>query len=182
MAGKRYVVSPSDVAFLPGNPEPPALGTLDQANDPTIWNTYGATGGNGVTAFAQTFTADLTGKLPQIDLHLQTDSQSAGARAMTVSIWPTDKSGLPAGSAIATSTPVSIAGDSWYEFSFSSPATVAAGTSYAIVFSPGDGIEVTGSYLPYRGGQALFERSGWHPDGANGQPTAFLFRTYVNSK
>jgi hypothetical protein len=184
LAGKRYVVSPSGVAFLPRTSQPPSpgAGTLDQANDPTIWNTYGAASGNGTTAFAQTFTAGLTGKLPQIDLYLRSDSQSAGTSAMTVSIWRTDKSGLPAGSAIATSTPVSVAGQRWYEFSFSSPATVAAGTSYAIVFSPSDGIEATGSYVPYRGGQALFERSGWQPNGANGQPTAFLFRTYVDSK
>jgi hypothetical protein len=184
LAGKRYVVSPSDVAFLTRSPRlpSPGAGTLDQANDPTIWDTYGATTGNGVSAFAQTFTAGLTGKLPHIDLYLQPNSQSAGARAMAVSIWPTDKSGHPAASAIATSAPVSVVGERWYEFSFSSPATVAAGRSYAIVFSPGDGVAVIASNVPYRGGQALFERSGWQPDGSNGKPSAFLFRTYVESK
>jgi hypothetical protein len=168
-------------AFAPGAA---LAGTLDQQQTDSTGASY-AIASNG--SLGQTFMAGLSGRLDQVDLHLQ----RFGAPTAPVSIEIRDVSGgvpgntaLASGSVPASSVPTM---RGFVPVSFATPAPVVAGTQYAIVafsptpFGPNDyAWSVGGSANPYAGG------------GGFGTPTLppagpwtalstsdFAFRTYV---
>ena len=79
-------------------------------------------------ALAQTFTAGLSGVLDQVDLRLKPMEGPA-----TVAIYTVDSSGAPGSTVLASTSVAPVTAEAWVEAAFSSPATVAAGTKYAIV-------------------------------------------------
>ncbi len=104
-------------------------GTLDQQQPDTSGGEV-LFGGVGDTALAQTFTAGLSGVLDQVDLRLH--AVGSGSLA-TVEIRAVDSSGAPGSDVLASTTVAPNFSGVWVEAAFSSPATVAAGTQYAIV-------------------------------------------------
>ncbi len=94
--------------------------------------------GSGFTSTSwagQTFTAGLTGLLTRVDLYLFCSGCSGANPNITVSIRNTASS-LPTGADLATATIPGFSSPSggWFSASFSSPASVTAGTQYAVVF------------------------------------------------
>ena len=135
---------------------------------------------------AQTFTARRSGPLPQVDLALQSESESIPQMPVTVQIRDTSD-GAPSSTVLATTiVPASDLKPSpdfgWVSAHFADPATVQAGTQYAIVAFTSDGgawwlgIASTNAY-PDGEAFATFDRGGtWH-----GQPLDLAFKTYVDS-
>lgn len=111
-----------------------AHGTLDQSNtqSPT-----GALGVSGSFVKGQTFTAGLSGMLDTVALDLQT---SIAPTTVTVGVYTTDASGLPASlltSATVAVTSIGVPADptQYTAVSFPTPAVITAGKVYAIVLS-----------------------------------------------
>jgi hypothetical protein len=158
-------------------------------------------------ALAQTFKPGASGPLSAVELYLQlTDSGSPSP--FTVSILPT-VGGVPKmQSPLATATidpsaaGLSVVTPKWILVTFSTPATVSAGTSYAIAI--GNGAQSTawlqwqvdaawaGTYTDYANGYALVgthaaaPNNDWYelfqvlnPDG--GGAADFAFRTYIGA-
>lgn len=133
-------------------------------------------------SLAQTFTAGLTGPLDRVDLYLASGATTTGP--LTVEITDVTSAGAPGTTVLAsTSVPAaSVTGTGgWVAVPFSSPATVQAGTQYAIV-AQATGTDIYGWWRGpgdvYSGGQA-FSSSGpvltWVPDSFD-----LAFKTYVN--
>jgi hypothetical protein len=138
---------------------------------------------------AQTFTAGLSGELDRVDLPLVKPIQSVGP--LTVEIRDVIASGAPGSAVLARAevpaTDVPTGGNqaiAFVEVEFDPPATVAAGSRYAIVAYTGGsnairwGIDFAG---PYGGGSAFRSMasppSTWFPfDPATAD---FAFKTYV---
>ena len=77
---------------------------------------------------AQTFKTGLSGPLTKAEVYLSTSNTGA----ITVGIFNTS-SGVPTGSALATTTLTPSATAQYFAATFSSPATVTAGNTYALV-------------------------------------------------
>jgi hypothetical protein len=157
-------------------------GTLDQQQTAIFSGAY-SIGTN--QAVAQTFTAGLTGKIDQVDLHID---KSAGTTAdLTVEIRSV--SGIaPADTALAsTSVPASAisVSSAFVPVTFASQASVVAGTQYAIVASSTTPVSDTYSWTesptpaPYAGGGVFYKPP--PPTGSWASVTArdLAFRTYV---
>ena len=158
--------------------------TLDQQQTDTSTNGYIVGPALGAAASsAETFTAGLSGGLDRADLFLSTFG--ANPVAVTVEIRDTS-SGTPSNNVLASgSIPAASVGSAPGAFvpvAFSSPATVQAGTQYAIVAYTGgsNGYKWWGANgTPYGGGHG-FSDSHSPPTGWLTSPVTFAFRTYVN--
>ncbi|HEY7066159.1 MAG TPA: carboxypeptidase-like regulatory domain-containing protein [Chloroflexota bacterium] len=121
--------SPGDV-ILQGGPR------LDQSN--TLGTTTGT--GFGATSWTgQTFIPAVSGQLTRADVELFCFGCGATPPDIAVSIRATN-SGLPTGADLATATiPGSLTASGasvWLTASFGSPATLTAGTQYALILHP----------------------------------------------
>lgn len=155
------------LGLLPGFALATVPGTLDQSNDPTIYNV------SGPATLAQTFTAGLSGPLSSVDLYIRMQP----AASVNVSIEGTAL-GVPDGTVVATTSASVSVTEAWVNFPFSTPPNVTSGTVYAIVFSANNGDVGASADTAYSGGEALRSPSGsWltYPDPA----LDFAFRTYV---
>jgi hypothetical protein len=146
------------------SPSPSATpsGTLDQHQDDASgesanWGEY--------FRLAQTFTAGMTGTLNTASVNVANEpigptvAQPAAAGDVSVEIWATS-GGLPSGSAPLAAVTLPAGQSGWVDILFSAPASVAAGTQYAIVLDPDAGpiaLEWFGNCGSdsYSGGQAL---------------------------
>jgi hypothetical protein len=168
-----------------------SAGTLDQQQ--TVSNFSGLQVANN-NSKAQTFTAGLTGQLDQVDLAL-----SGGMDATTpLTIEIRDGSATAPGDTILASASVPTSAvassESWVSTSFTSPASVTAGTQYSIVVLNGGASSAAGwfwysgktpdgsSVSAYEGGTLYSSPDG--PPGMGpwfaGNPLAdFEFKTYV---
>lgn len=136
------------------------------------------------SATAQTFTAGLTGGLAQVDLDLWGDNF---LYPVTVQIRNVDASGAPGTTVLAQSGVVVSGGPDWTPVTFASPASVHAGTRYAIVVFYDTGIDSVGWVVnldgdPYPAGAAYASNtaspSTWTSWTATGGD--LTFRTYVD--
>ena len=138
----------------------------------------------GVTSsqsMAQVVTPGISGTLTKVALGI---AKSGTVTNLTIGIYPA-ASGVPTGSALASTTITDFSGMStgqvMFDIDFATPTAVTAGTTYAIVAtttdSPGTGLFLWYLTSAYIGGDAA-ERTGggWNPE-----PTypAFTFATYV---
>lgn len=114
----------------------------------------------GSGGVAQIFTAGTGGKVYRLDLPI---AQSAGATSVTVEIQTVSGGPVPSGTSLATKT-VSAAGlpgtglpIPYTTIKFATPATVTAGTQYAIVLTAAGGTAATATDPggSYAGGSAL---------------------------
>jgi hypothetical protein len=138
------------------------------------------------SVLAQTFTAGLTGRLSSVELAMATLEFGEGTEVQIMGVGP---EGRPDGTVLA-SAPASVPyGEpppwKWVPVSFAAPASVTAGTQYAIVVS-GAGEEEGGIWNfhqgnPYPGGQAWVSYedppTSWSTGGFAGDD--FTFKTYV---
>jgi hypothetical protein len=164
-------------------------GTLDQEQ---MWS-RGALEVNPGQSAAQTFTAGISGELDKvvvyvIDLVNYYDPAQRSA-PLTVEIQSVE-SGVPSGVVLASAAIPSpfYYGGAYVELTFASPATVHAGTPYAIVASTEDAASSWGWFRlptddpdfpfddPYLRGEGLVASTGspWQPAGGD-----FVFQTYV---
>jgi hypothetical protein len=198
-----------------------ATGTLDQqhacAGDvcneaaayPSV-NAPVAPGNTQAVTLAQTFTAGVSGQLTDVGLYLGVLGGQGVVypASLEVRIVALDGSGNPNMTAIplaSTSVPIAslpVPGTTaWVEIAFASPATLVAGTAYAIALGPSPlanapwmvwQLEVSsaGAYVNYAGGEAmgasLPNAGSWTWNlmydwvAGSGTGTAdFAFRTYV---
>lgn len=129
------VTSPGDVLLSSSSA---GGANLDQQN--TSFTTNGERSSNSSNSqwSGQTFTAGKSGSLSRIDLNLFCVFCSTAPPPIVVSVRATS-GGLPTGSDLASAT-LSLTDFSgsqvWYSALFAAPATVAAGTQYAIVIRP----------------------------------------------
>ena len=149
--------SPGDVTLL-------SAPTLDQQN-----TTLGSSG-FGVTTtqwIGQTFIPSVSGQLAKLDINMFCSSCSGTNPAVTVDIRTTS-GGLPT-STILTSTTItgfSSGAAAYYTATFSSPATLTAGTSYAIILrlvtarSAGSYDATFSAANPYAKGALVFTTNG----------------------
>jgi hypothetical protein len=161
---------------------PASAGELDQQQT-TI-----TSGSNSSSAsFAQTFTAGLSGLLDQADLAIQRHTLASPCTSdLTIQIRTVDATGAPTTTVLASATipDASIGTATFLSANFAAPATVFAGTQYALVLvhpSPSSGCNIrwgvaTGD--PYPGGA-------WWALGSSTSVMLsdldFAFRTYVAS-
>jgi hypothetical protein len=116
-----------------GAPAGATAGTLDQSQT----SHTASHGFNGLIQEAQTFNAGRTGLLDQVDVFLYKDCNASG---ITVEIRTVSVDGKPtntplASAAIPDASVPTLASPQFVSATFASPASVAAGTKYAIVLS-----------------------------------------------
>jgi hypothetical protein len=184
MIRKIALVSGVAAALVLGVTSSASAGTLDQQQ--TASSTDG--GLFDSQSVAQTFTPGMTGRLDQVDLLLFKLGTPPGP-SVTVEIRGTS-GGNPGAAPLATaSIPTSSVGttEAFLSAIFATPASVTAGTNYAIVvYSPGTGGNAVGVRYQnsdvysggagfYDGGEAIPPGSAWTPNGVSD----FAFRTYV---
>ena len=156
-----------------------AADTLDQHQD-----AYDAPSGfdAGDYRTAQTFTAGISGQLDRVSLY----ATGVNGSTIPVEIETVDGSGNPTGTLLspdATTTTVPVSG--WFDATFSTGPSVAAGAKYSIVFGGSGYIRVGGTCtVPYAGGEALaYWSSAWQAISTTSHfgscITDFAFRTYV---
>ena len=177
---KRWTLA---LALLAGLllPATAQAGTLDQQQT-TATTSAGIEAGS--QSAAQTFTAGLTGKLDQIELLLL---RYTGPSATPITVEIRDVSGgVPGSTVLATATlsEAAVPGTgtfTWLTVTFADPASVTAGTQYAIVLMGGAGYVAWGytSGDPYASGAGFFTReytgsAAWVALGGD-----YAFRTYV---
>lgn len=161
-----------------------ATGTLDQqhacagdvCNDQTAYpnvNAPVAPGSTQAVTLAQTFTPGVSGQLTDVGLFVAVLDGVVYPASLEVRIVELDGSGNPdmSGSPLA-STNVPIASlpapgtTAWAEVAFAAPATLVAGTTYAIALGPSPlgsapwmlwqmDVSSTGAYADYAGGEAM---------------------------
>jgi hypothetical protein len=144
-------------------------------------------GAIGTQSVAQTFTAGLSGPLDRVQLHLILGSFNTNFSPLTVELRNT-VSGAPGSTVLATAqvpaSSVTTIGD-WFDAIFSSPATVTAGTQYAIVaYATGslDVYEWDESFGDLYPGGGPFSTPSSPPSSSSwaaGSGYDFAFRTYV---
>jgi hypothetical protein len=185
MIRKIGLVSGVATALFLGVTSSASAGTLDQQQ--TVSNTDA--GLFSSQSVAQTFTPGLTGRIDQVDLSLFKVGTPPGP-SVTVEIRGTSGS-IPGGAPLATaSIPISSVGiaPAFLSFTFASPASIAAGTKYAIVvYSPGAGGNAVGVRYQntdvYSGGASFYDASEPIPPGSawipNGASSDLAFKTYV---
>ena len=136
-------------------------------------------------SMAQIITAGISGTLTKVALGI---AKSGTVTNLTIGIYPA-ASGVPTGSALASTTITDFSGMStgqvMFDIDFATPTAVTAGTTYAIVATTTDYLSVMGVggefdwyyTSAYIGGDAARNAGGgWNPE-----PTypAFTFATYV---
>jgi hypothetical protein len=139
------VGSNCDMTTTPGSAILRTLTTLDQQN--TTLSNFGQNFTASAWA-AQTFTPALSGRLTQVDLDLYSLSCS-GLSMPNVTVSLRNASGnVPTGSdlAVATISGFCNGAGGLFTASFSSPATIAAGTQYAIVWRTAAAVPPSGAY------------------------------------
>ena len=132
--------------------------------------------------WAQTFTADKSGLLSEVDLWMGYSYNPTGSHSVTVYIQTTDPStGAPTGGQPPASPLTSADGvvpevAAWVPFVFSTPLDVTSGTTYAIVFVTNTGLSQTEIYGagPYAGGKTWSYDSGWQD-----HDWEFAFQTWL---
>lgn len=195
---KFALVATSVVAVLVCSPlTAVAAGTLDQHQDNT--SNDGAVWGAGYT-HAQTFTAQLSGKLDTVSLFLDVEGADGtippAGEDLKIVIYNT-AAGIPGGSVLAQQTLRASTGGAWNDIAFTTPPDVVAGTMYAIAATPALSL-----YLNWRGncdgdlyaaGEALIldnyhDPAVWqtilawaaaNQGGSNACTRDYAFRTYV---
>ena len=175
----------------------PALaGTLDQSQTDPSGGAYGmgSTYGGPTRASGETFTAGLSGSLDQADLYLlrncalSGDSLSVQLRTVSGSPALPTSTVLAAASVPSASIPVRPSDGGWVTALFPAPATVNAGTQYALVATSGSECDLGTFHFmgyswgcvdknPYPGGTAVFGAGTW--TSVSGDDLAF--KTYVVS-
>jgi len=169
--------SPNNVILAVG------AGTLDQQN-----TSVGGTG-NAITTTtweAQTFIPSVAGQITQIDADLFCSGCSGTNPNITIEIRTTS-SGVPTGTILATTTipGFSSGTGTFYSATFTTPATLASGTTYAVVARLlAD--RTTGSYAWLRSNSSQYSNgarvvstnsgSSWAVDN-----TDFGFKTYMST-
>jgi uncharacterized repeat protein (TIGR01451 family) len=160
--------------------------TLDQSNT-SLSNT-----GNTLTTttwWGQTFTPAVTGTLEKADINLFCSSCTGTAPSLTLSVRATS-GGLPTGSDLAsTMLPGSSSGAaSYFSGTFGSPATLTAGTVYALVVRPaanpsaGTYAATFSSGSPYSGGKRVVSTTSGSTWGTpTGQSRDLGFHTYMKA-
>ena len=130
--------SPNDVIL--------AKPSLDQFNTNVTNN---GAGFNSTTWIAQTFTPSVSGLLVKADLDLFCSGCSGTPQNLTVSVRATS-GGLPTGADLASATIPGFLSNAgvYYSVTFGSPASVTAGTTYALVVRPNS--NPTGLYAVIR--------------------------------
>lgn len=146
-----------------------AQGTLDQSQ--TVHDA-----GIGATAevrFAQTFTAGITGDLDTIKVYTHDPIPAATVEIRTVS------DGAPSGTVLATTEVDASLSETWVTVAFAAPATVTAGTPYAIVLRlPGSSfLGVSASSDRYPRGHMWYRFEG--DTGWTWSDDDLAFRTFV---
>jgi hypothetical protein len=131
-----------------------------------------------VRPVGQTFTAGSTGLLDTVSLFASPTVSLAGG---TVEIR-TVSGGLPTTTVLASQTVTSAALNAMVQTTFAAPASVTAGTVYALVFAPASGFTTLGTGVPYAGGEAVVTQD----DGTTWQSSAgffgdWAFETYVTT-
>jgi len=181
-----------DLTSSPGDVILVSTASIDQQNTTVTNNGFGFTS----TSWAgQTFTPAVTGKLTRADLELFCSGCTGTTPNITVSIRATTGSpAVPTGADLATATITGFSSGAgiYYTANFGSPATLTAGTIYAVIFravsNPSAGIyayvcSCTTDTNPYVNGQ--FVTSGnsgstWTADTtAGGRDIGF--KTYMQS-
>lgn len=122
----------TDLASSSGNTTLLDAPAIDQQNTTVSTSGFGF---NNTSWLAQTFTAAVTGKATQVDVDLFCSACTGTPPNIIVSIRNT-ASDLPTGADIATATAVPLTTSNaggFYSVSFPTPATLTAGTKYAIV-------------------------------------------------
>ncbi len=182
-----------DLTTTPGSVTLLDADKLDQQNT--------TLGGFGVTISTttwggQTFTPAVTGTLVQADINLFCSGCTGTTPSLTLSVRATS-GGLPAGADLATATITGFASgaSNFYPAVFASPATLAAGTQYALVIRPTanpsvgnytltrSGTQTVGADVYAGGAQISGGTSGtvWSILLRSGVTTDAGFRTYVNT-
>ncbi len=160
--------------------------------------TFG-TSGNAVTTTSfggQTFTPTITGSLTKADINLFCSSCTGTTPDLTLSVRATS-GGLPTGADLATATITGFSAGSaiYYMTTFASPATLTAGTQYALVIRPTvnpsagsyaivrSGTSTAGSDVYAGGTRVTGATSGtvWSIPLTGGVSTDGAFRTYMVS-
>ena len=129
---------------------------------------------------AQTFIPTATGRLNQVDFQA---ALASGAVAGTLAVEIRNTvSGAPGSTVLATTnlTSVSGTGNAWYSVTFAAPASVNAGTSYAIVLKAVTG----GAYRAVRSNGNVYANGAWYQSTTSGaswaaQTSDLAFRTYI---
>ena len=123
-----------DVNISPGNAVLTKSFAVDQEN--TITSTFG-TPFNTTAWVGQSFTPALSGRLTRVDLNLFCSFCSGTPPSILVGVRATS-AGLPIGPDLATATipTIAISGQAFYPAIFATPATLTAGTQYALVVRP----------------------------------------------
>lgn len=165
-----------------------AVGTLDQQATGTSTRWYYNM--NNV-AVGQVFTAGVTGLLDRISIDAFS-FQGATTGPLVVDVYAVDGSGFPTGASMASSSVANTAIPSTVStvvFDFGVPATVTAGTSYALVFTTtGNGeYHFENATTVPSGAKGIKPGSGnvgWQnyiDNGVNPNQTSFRFATYVTA-
>ena len=161
------------LALMPGSALA-GVGTLDLSKPQNGSGPY-----HDSSYWAQTFTADKSGLLSEVDLWMD---WSVGSHNVTIYIQATDPTGAPSGSPSANASHLASADGvvpevaAWVPFVFSTPLDVTSGTTYAIVFVTNTGLSQTEIYGagPYPGGKT------WSYDQAWGvHDWEFAFQTWL---
>jgi hypothetical protein len=224
MSGLRTVATSAAAGLLVLGAATTALaasGTLDQqhacaadvCNDESAYpdvNAPVAPGSTQAVTLAQTFTPGVSGQLTDVSLFVAVLSGQGVVypASLEVRVVELDGSGNPdVGATPLASTSVPIASlpapgtTAWVEIAFASPATLVAGTTYAIALGPSPlgsapwlvwqmDVSSAGAYVDYAGGEAmgasLPNAGSWTWNlmydwvAGSGTGTAdFAFRTYV---
>jgi len=159
------LVTNCDLTSTPGSVKLSNAVFVDQQN-----NSYGRLGfGFTQTAWAgQTFVPSVTGNVPRIDLFLFCASCSASTTtpSLTLSIRATTGNpALPTGADLASTTMTGFLSDFgvYYTATFSSPATLTAGTKYAMVIRSNAAL-TAGTYAYVVSGEvAPYPVLAWNP-------------------
>jgi uncharacterized repeat protein (TIGR01451 family) len=160
------------LGLMPGPTLAGSAGVLDQSNPSTDTPTticWGHSSGD----LAQTFTADKSGTLTEVDLWMWWDG--TGTATVTASIENTS-SGTPVGPPLATATANVTSTPAWVQFFPAPPVTITSGTAYAIVFTPGSHVWICNA-AGYSGAQAWAYDSPWKY--YVGAGSSFAYQTYL---
>lgn len=135
---------------------------------------------NPTAWMAQSFRPAKSGRLSSIDLQLATGT-AGSAGPLVIEIRNT-VGGAPGGTVLASVTTgdVSSATNAWYPITFAAPASVTAGTTYAVVLRGGSG----GDFRSVRSQRDSYTGGAWYTSSNSGgswaaQNQDLAFRAYV---
>jgi hypothetical protein len=144
-------------------------GVLDQSN-PSTDTTCSERSSSDL---AQTFTADKSGTLTEVDLWMSWEG--TGTATVTASIENTG-SGAPVGPALATATATVTSTPAWVQFFPTPLVTITSGTAYAIVFNTGSDVHICNA-AGHTGAQAWDNDGGWLY--YSGEGHSFAYQTFL---